>query len=310
MARWLYIVSAPHAGSTILDLLLGAHPQAVAVGELSHLPKNLALNSTCSCGEPVRSCPFYRPLAEKLGRALDSDLWQTPYALDLGHILASRLRDPERETAVRRGLRKLERGGWLAARRLGLLGRAPWPFFARASSHSALAYEYAAEIAGADVVADSSKELIKPLETYLRHPDKLRIIHLLRDGRGVVHSHLTRKVDIARAVRAFTASYSRSLALLGGMVRPEHVVTVHYERLVTAPEAELSRILDAVGLAYDPAMLDYGAAEHHLANGNAEAVTTRQLVLDEKWRRELDAAQLDYFERHAKDLNRALGYAD
>ena len=47
--RVAFICSAGHAGSTLLDLLLGANSAAVSLGEITHLPKNLALNTPCTC---------------------------------------------------------------------------------------------------------------------------------------------------------------------------------------------------------------------------------------------------------------------
>ena len=45
MVDWIYICSAAHLGSTLLDLLLGSHSRVASLGEISKLLKNIALNT-------------------------------------------------------------------------------------------------------------------------------------------------------------------------------------------------------------------------------------------------------------------------
>lgn len=61
----VFISSAAYSGSTLLDLLVGAHPQFVGVGEpfLLFAPGSTYFerldDEECSCGSPVPSCPFW-----------------------------------------------------------------------------------------------------------------------------------------------------------------------------------------------------------------------------------------------------------
>lgn len=50
----LYICSAGRSGSTLINLVLGSHSQCMSLGEIEHLPKNIALNTPCSCGAAAR----------------------------------------------------------------------------------------------------------------------------------------------------------------------------------------------------------------------------------------------------------------
>src|SRR5690606_6059257 len=88
------ILSAGHSGSTLLNLMLGGHPEAVAVGEITHLPKNLALNTPCQCGVPVGECGFWQAVL----RRLPIDLSKNPYALETGFINAARVIDHSHAT--------------------------------------------------------------------------------------------------------------------------------------------------------------------------------------------------------------------
>jgi len=58
-------------------------------------------------------------------------------------------------------------------------------------------------------------------------------------------------------------------------------------------------------------MLEFGSAESHIANGNRmRFVQSSEIKLDERWREQLSAPMLRFFERHAGELNRELGYKD
>ena len=59
--RVIYIVGTSHSGSTLLDLMLNAHPEIVSTGEVIRL-KRAWINSkpaACTCGNPVAECTFW-----------------------------------------------------------------------------------------------------------------------------------------------------------------------------------------------------------------------------------------------------------
>ena len=66
----MYVLAASHSGSTLLSMLLGAHPEICTVGELK-LP-TAAMGDLreylCSCGRLVLECPFWRRTRETLHR--------------------------------------------------------------------------------------------------------------------------------------------------------------------------------------------------------------------------------------------------
>ena len=54
----LYIMSRPHSGSTILDILIGNSASVQGVGQLvSDMGK---LDNPCACGASIRDCPFWQ----------------------------------------------------------------------------------------------------------------------------------------------------------------------------------------------------------------------------------------------------------
>jgi len=94
MINVIFVMGAGHCGSTLLDLILGSHPDAFSLGEFKQLPKRRASKDTQTgeqgevCGVCVDACPIWdeptvasiAPLVEHGGlkRALFRRL-QNPY---------------------------------------------------------------------------------------------------------------------------------------------------------------------------------------------------------------------------------------
>src|SRR5437868_14942502 len=63
--KLVYIASSGRSGSTVLELLLGAHSACWTLGEFHVLPWLLRTNvKPCGCGSAVAQCSFWRPVAE------------------------------------------------------------------------------------------------------------------------------------------------------------------------------------------------------------------------------------------------------
>ena len=61
---FLYVMSRPHSGSTILDILLGNTASVESVGQLvSDMGK---LDNPCACGATIRTCPFWSEVRERV----------------------------------------------------------------------------------------------------------------------------------------------------------------------------------------------------------------------------------------------------
>lgn len=56
----IYVIGSGRSGSTVLERVLGSAPGVVAVGELHALWRLPLDGLTCSCGNPVRDCDFWR----------------------------------------------------------------------------------------------------------------------------------------------------------------------------------------------------------------------------------------------------------
>lgn len=160
--RVIYIASAAHSGSTLLDLMLNAHPEIISVGEvlklgLIKIKKHGELKFTrCSCrAASLRECDFWSSVDTQTMQAERKSLWE----LDL--------RDYHN-------------------------------FDTRHAPNLAL-FRAISKASGKDFVVDSSK--MPRRLAYLMGFDELEIypIHLVRDPKGQVNS-VIHKLGLFKAI--------------------------------------------------------------------------------------------------------------
>lgn len=304
----LYILSPGHSGSTLLNLILGSHPDAIAVSELTHLPKNIAHNEPCTCGKPIRECPHWRAVSRLIAARIGIDMMHEPRRIELGFIGAPQ--GPYKGSLMYRTLWRARRMTVYFSQRFGV----PLPAFmcskfSRGIEHRLALYDAVREAGAASVVVDASKGYLPGIATYERRPDRVRFILLTRDGRAVFHSNVKRGFGSKYALRVWRNYYRRGLPVISRRVDPAHVLRLRYEDLATDPEREIRRICDFAGLEYDSAMLDTRSKQHHITSGNNMRFgASDSIKLDTKWRTGLTREQLAHFEKHAGATNRQLGY--
>ena len=316
--KFLYIVSSPHGGSTLLSLVLGMHPRAANLGEASLIPKQLAKGEPCTCGEPLGVCAAWRPVFELLAIRENVDLRTSPYGFFLGDVIKSSigsgLIDTEYQTRWRTVVART-RG---AADTLALLG-APHRAFLRlltlpsireSVDNTIRLYEIAAQAWGRELIVDASKLPKKAVHLYLRDPARVRILHLVRDGRGVLASRL-KYMSIENASGRWIHYQKLSQQLLRRWVPREHKRVLRYEEFATDPALHARQLCEWLGIEFLPEMLDVsGKRTSHSAGGNPARFNLSRGIgpPDERWRSVLSAEQLERFERIAGALNRELGY--
>lgn len=309
--RAVFICSAGHSGSTLLDLLLGSHPDAVSLGEITHLPKNLALNTPCTCGKPARECGVWSRIVDELGRMPEfREIHSDPYVLHLGMINASTVVDTRHQTRLRVLQRRFVYA--LAHAHLRWDIRFPEallrPLYA-GSRNKLLLFDVVSRLLSRGIIVDSSKHYLEAVSLYEQARDRVRVVLLVRDGRAVYYSGLKRGQDRKTALQAWECTYRRALPILRRRIPPEHLIQVRYEDLADSPERELERLCAFIGIDYAQEMLRFVEKERHVLNGNRMRFGSGAIAADVSWRERLSGSDALYFDSRAGRLNRKLGYA-
>ena len=316
--RSLYIVSSPHGGSTLASIVLGNHPAAFNLGEVSFIPKLLALREPCTCGEPLVDCAHWGGVFDQLEQSTGKDLRQDPYSLFLGEALkgkdGSGLIDYEHQTRWRYLIGKsrgaIETAGLLLTPRFIGLNTTTLPSVRKSVANTLALYRAAAQVCDAQLVIDASKQPRKAPQLYSGDPDNVRILHLVRDGRGVVTSR-RKYMPIERSAERWNHYHRLSTRILDRWVPEEHRRRVRYEDFVADPPAVLRELFEWLGLTYTDACLQFSDDQVvHSAGGNPARFGLSDGIrsADERWRTELSPKDLAVFDRLAGPLNRELGY--
>jgi len=279
----VYIAGSGRSGSTLLERALGEIPGFANVGELIDLYRRTAAqDERCGCGAAFAECPFWARVGDRaFGGWPEQKLAAT-------HRLQSRV-------ARQRRMPRL-----LAMPLAGHQFRAD--VAAYGASYDVLYRAIAAE-AGAACVVDASKWPVQALALARAGLD-VRVIHLVRDVRGVAYSLGKRDVSRPHAVReadvmshlspAMAAARWVAVQSQAGLLRRcgLRVTRMRYEEFVRHPRAAVEAALAGIGLAAPPAHLAHLGdgrivlGSSHGLSGNPSRFRDGEITLraDETWR--------------------------
>jgi hypothetical protein len=302
--RVLYIGGWGRSGSTLLDRMLGQVPGFFSLGEVREVwQSGLTENRPCGCGAPFRECVFWTAVGREAFGGWD--------AVNLADAL--RLwRSFDRPWALPRLLRRHPRPGRSQGleRYLGMLDRL---------------YRALRDVSSAKVLVDSSKLPTHALLVRMLPGADLRMVHLVRDSRGVAFSW--EKLVRDRATRP-EAVYMESYGPVGASARwllyneatsltrriGVPYTLLRYEDLVASPRAELARVLAHAGWPVDEADLSFVTdtevflSPNHTVDGNPIRFTEGGMAIrrDDEWRRKMSPADRRWVT--AITLPRLVGY--
>lgn len=310
MAKYIFICASGHSGSTLLDRLLGAHSKIESLGEISHLPKNLKLNTQCTCGQPVRSCAVWQEVIKLMSSHLGIDIMMNPYALNLGYLTPRVNGDKDYHGLTNKIRKNIFHGLWFVNLRfnIGLLKFVLRPVY-NAIKNNFVLYDSVLSVLNANMVVDSSKHYLKATELYINNPNEVRIIHLTRDGRGVYYSALKRNFKPEQVIKGWVNHYNRGISLLSRHVSQKHILRVKYENIATNPRKELGEICKFLEIEYEDKMLNFTGKPQHSTDGNNMRFSkSSKIIYDNVWEEKLSASDKRCFDSIGGDLNRKLGY--
>ena len=277
--RYIFLASNAYSGSTLLSFLLGAHPQIGTVSDVSGQRRERTMSTfACSCGLLMETCPFWRTLLEELDR--------TGVEFSLANF---RLGFDERKPRWlgRTRMRSLGSGAAEAVRdRLFRLVPGDEHSMYQLGRRNAVFATAVMAVTGASVFVDASKEQLRA--RYLRRyvDQGLRVIHLVRDVRGVVDSTLRRGklgisgTEAARRWGRTNEAIMRSVEDLD----PERRLLVRYEDLCADLEGTMRRLFTFSGVDPDVDVGRIVAGEQHLIGNSMRLSGVGEIRLDERWR--------------------------
>jgi hypothetical protein len=291
------------SGSTLLAMLLNAHPQIATVSEM-HGPNPKLVNDIdayrCSCGELIHECPFWDQVKAKMadqGFAFKTTDFQVAFG---DHSLGGRLR----YGSLRNNL--------LESIRDDVCRVLPGP---KAEMDTLVARNEAfvravLDITGAQVFVDTTKRVRRFKYLYKYSGMDVRVVFLIRDARGSVASQMRHfeGMSASEAAHAWAKGIS-GIERIWKQIPLQKRMVLRYEDLCREPQATLQGLYRFFDI--DPEfVLDEleSLPPHHIVGNAARMRTVSQIRLDERWKRVLSPDQLDIVHQIAGSLNQSFGY--
>lgn len=274
-----FVGGVGRSGSTLLCRMLDRLPLCTNVGEICYIWRHGVIgNLPCSCGALFLDCPFWTSVGKVAFGGWDP-------------AEAARAEELRRLLGTSRELFRVAAG--------------------RGPAHPDDLEEYAEitralfravrEVSGSEIVVDNSK---LPAEANLRAATAgldTRIVHLVRDSRGVafsrsrqvprqdIENRLMRRIPPGRTAARWTF-YNFILEAISR--RPQRLM-LRYEDLVASPQEEFRRVVDFLGIAASAQDLlflrgnEVDLVGDHGIWGNPMRLRSgpQSIRLDEEWRR-------------------------
>lgn len=276
----IYILSNGRSGSTLLDLLLGAHSEVWTLGEAQILPWEVRENRLpCGCGVSVNDCDFWQSVLINI--PINKGRYPIEYFREKhnsGKTLRwNHLYDIIRRTPSKKWSLAVDEYGKLNAQYLEAVWRA-------AEGYREQPIRW---------LVDASKDLYRLF--WLQHSGyfDLRVIHLMKDPRAFVYS-MTKKLlpGGRRKVIRFTGRWLVENWLYSYLCNDPAFAgrsyRLRYEDLASQPAKTMTLLGDRLSLDFSDVSLDsFRQYENHAVAGNPMRWQSSTIQLDEKWRQSL-----------------------
>ncbi|MBW8873563.1 MAG: sulfotransferase [Acidobacteria bacterium] len=303
MTDLVYIMGHGYSGSTLLTFLLGSHPRIATIGELGIAPRGKTPTPQeyfCSCQTPILECDFWQRVTRGMEeRGQPFDIWDSD--LDFRHnggglsdiVLRAVQRGPALETIRSAALQVLP----AASREMR-----------RILARIEALVETVLGIQGRGVFLDSSKRPERAVFMSRVPSFRMKVIHLVRDGRAVSWSSMKNLgIGPEEAARSWVADNQGS-EHARRYFDPERWLTLRYEDLCAHPDETLTGVYDFIGVPAKNGIHDFRNFEHHIIGNRMRLASTSEIRLDERWKEALTREQMGIIERHVTPLNRKYGY--
>lgn len=299
MIELIYIAAPSYSGSTLLTFLLNTHSEIATVGELKWGAID-TLTYRCSCGARLVDCAFWLSIkarVEQKGLPFEFDRPPTDFRLhnkSIGdRVMRARNRGPLFETFRSAAMTLLPN----CRKRLAM-----------AQKVNIAAMEAILFLQKGRILLDASKDPVRLMHLMNSGAFNVRVLHLIRDGRGVINSSIKKKgLDTETAAEDWVKTH-RQVERLAEKLHEGTYRQVRYEDLCGNTTLECESIFAFLGLEASKATLSMEDTPHHILGNAMRLGSVDKIKLDESWKDELDEQSLRIFESVAGPQNRRYGY--
>jgi hypothetical protein len=268
-----------YSGATLLTILLGGHSKIVSNGESMFFDDKDDRRYVCTCGQYIDQCDFYQAAASHMRRSgvagWDKQLFVHVPSFSRNPILRSFLRSWRYESVFREHFVNVVPVYRDAKNRFL---EAQLQFFANAR-----------RLAGASVYMDGTKST-RRAQLFARDDRcEMKVLHLIRDGRGFCSSYLNHEVSRPTAIDAANAWLSY-ISQVDGFLRAfpaVPVLSVRYEDLCRSTAETTRAICKFLDIPYED-LSARAMKDTHILGHEMRKRFSGTIVEDTSWTERLD----------------------
>jgi hypothetical protein len=288
------LLSSSYSGSTLLSILACSHPKVIGFGDTYNYQFVRLPETRCTCGaSPSCRCPIRVSLESKMKEMGYEFRWTT-----------------SNPTPLMRGLRG-NRAAVRASRSVFLMhlyrrwsdSVKKW-VFARYYQENLSFLRALEECGDYECYFDGCKSLSRLELMRVVLPDT-KVVHLVRDPRGCLHSALKRGQGDYRRVVDGWCRYNLLARRYRDVLGEKRYLLVLYEELATHPESVLAKVHEFMGVPPHRADIGMGVDKsgvHVVGNRMKESLRrVENHSLD--WGKKLEGHQLDYVRRRVAEMD-------
>jgi hypothetical protein len=249
----VYIHGAGHCGSTLLNLLLNAHSEIIGLSEVVTIHKSFMDEKSATDSSALSNTRFWKSVLADFEQRLGIPL------------LVDENRFKLHEWSEYFSLDQDE------VNRIHNINRA---FFDSIDGQ-----------VKSSIICDASKFLVR-LHMLISSGLPVKVIHLDRNGRGIMQSYLRKGNTFKNAFIRWSMAET-GLLLLSHWLPKKDLYYCQYEKLAQNPEKELSKICGFLGTNYEKEMItDFRNAENFGINGNRMRNSNdTKIFVDNRWKK-------------------------
>jgi len=296
-----------HSGSTLLDSILGTHPQIISSGEMRYLgwqlwrtrnkKSTIKDQDICTCNKGFRECNFWSIVFQEINSKTGINISKEPKEFKINFFNQFGYKDRGRFADRIKGyiIRRYLENGWS-------MKLPPWieSEIEKILKNNWLLYETMTKVSNRPIVVDSSKHLTRGLLLQKSRPKDVWFIFIHRSIHSLVNSskRWKNKTSIKQIVDA-KKLFERRVELYKRKVSSLNYIDVDYEEFVKAPSSFLENVVKQLGadLNYpnqDDDNFFIDPSRLHLVAGNPMRYKGKQLVKkDDRWKNELTKSEMN-----------------
>ncbi|MBM7622957.1 sulfotransferase [Sporohalobacter salinus] len=264
--KLVYIAGIGHSGSTLLDLILGAHDKIESVGEIKNLKRFIVNDKKCSCGQRIDKCCYWgKILKEYQAKLKEKGIKDNIYdfrTYDKKIFLTEKLRaffDGYEHIFTKKEIREYGYKNYYL-------------------------FQSIIETTGRDIILDSSKNPYRLALLSLSDLFDIKVIYLFRDGRANLESKKRKANDNQREEASYPGSVSQTLKfiklslyvrnILKHYIDSNDIYGLRYKDFTQNCKREIKGLCSFLDIEYQKEILDnnsstyFGSRERHNIGGN------------------------------------------